>query len=177
MRHVVKVCRFGIPFFPLDKTRVIHPFVEDDELNDTELELKEQYKADGKKIRKYLDENVTTLQSLTTNFDEFLAEINMNLDDYLKAIQTSISSSKESVEEGSPTKTILRNLTSKFYNVNEVSVQEAAYNLLQLRMVETSLKTIYVSTGPETFRSRILKPKIELAKLHPESSDICQRLD
>lgn len=234
VRHGVKICRFNIPFFPMDQTRVIHPFVAVDDLDDAELELKKKYTEDGKKIRKYLDENLATLQNSSMKFNEFLAVLDMTLDDYLKSVQASVSCSKvmlrravnevlinnynplilkmhranidlqfildayacciyivdyinksdkgmtkilekvlsDGVEEGSPTETILRNLTSKYYNVKEVSAQEAAYNLLQLRKVETSAKTIFIPTGPEKLRSRILKPKVELQKLPSNSTDI-----
>lgn len=30
IRFGVKICRFGIPFFPMDQTRVVHPFLDDD---------------------------------------------------------------------------------------------------------------------------------------------------
>ena len=33
----------------------------------------------------------------------------------------------DGIDEGAPTRTLLRNLTSKFYNINKVSAQEASY--------------------------------------------------
>ncbi|KAG2192542.1 hypothetical protein INT47_011655 [Mucor saturninus] len=209
IRFGVKICRFGIPFFPMDQTRVVHPFLDYDCLTGDEIETKEEYAKSGKKIRKYLEENQAILLNSSMTFDDFLSELDMDLEHYLKAIQTTISCSKVmlkrsvaeiiinnysplilsmhranidiqyimdpyacySIEEGSPTKTILINLTSKFYNLNEVSAQEASYNLLQLKMVETSAKTIYIPTGPESSRSSMLKPKAQLEQLPENSTD------
>ncbi|KAG2193591.1 hypothetical protein INT47_007394 [Mucor saturninus] len=78
---------------------------KDDELDDTELQLKEHS---------------------TMNFDEFLAEINMNLDDYLKAIQASISSSKVMLKR----------------NVNEILINN--YNPLILKMHRANIDLQFI---------------------------------
>ncbi|KAG2237289.1 hypothetical protein INT48_009022 [Thamnidium elegans] len=78
----------------------------------------------------------------------------------------------ESVDKPGPIKNVLRSLTSKYYNLCEVSSQEASYNLLQLRMSETSRATVFVPTGKEESRCRMLKSKFDLQKLNPNSEDI-----
>ncbi|KAG2194771.1 hypothetical protein INT47_012073 [Mucor saturninus] len=78
----------------------------------------------------------------------------------------------ETVQKPGPLKNVLRSLTSKYYNLCEVSSQEASYNLLQLRMSETSRATVFIPTGKEETRCRMLKSKADLEKLNPESEDI-----
>jgi hypothetical protein len=53
-----------------------------------------------------------------------------------------------------------------------VSAQEAAYNIVQLRMCESSVKTVFISTAPPHLRCRILKSTEELEKLAGSDSNI-----
>ncbi|KAG2191489.1 hypothetical protein INT47_013266 [Mucor saturninus] len=66
---------------------------------------------------------------------------------------------------------MLRSLAAQYYNSSEISAQEAAYNLLGIRMVESSTVTIFVPTSRPTNRTHILKSQEELAKLNPDSTN------
>jgi hypothetical protein len=77
-----------------------------------------------------------------------------------------------SIKENSTTRNILKSVASAYYSVSEVSAQEAAYNVLQLRMVQSSVQTTFISTGPPDKRRRMLKSKAELERLDADSEDI-----
>ena len=74
------ICRFGIPFPPMRKTEIIQPYIGDDR-----LVYEEYYKTVQEHLCK-LEEDIT--------FDEFLNEIGLSEDDYMKAVQTSIKNEK-----------------------------------------------------------------------------------
>ncbi len=80
----IKICCFGIPFFPMDKTRLLHPFKEDDFLSEEEVLVKQEHVAIRKIIRKYLEENEAMPKMSDTEFDEFLQVANVTLENYLK---------------------------------------------------------------------------------------------
>ena len=67
---------------------------------------------------------------------------------------------------------ILQNLATAYYNISEVSAQEAAYNTLQISMCVSSVKTVFVATGPPEYRRKILKSKDDLEMLDRNSKDI-----
>lgn len=178
-----KICRFGIPFFPVDKTRIIHPFSDEgDGLTKAELESRKEYKQLGKTIRLYLEENSEELQNSNMSFEDFLNIFKCNTSDYFKTVQSTMKCSKfllkrsvrevyinnynplilsmhranmdiqyvvdpyaccvyvvdyikksdkgitkvlqnileESIKDDAPTQTVLKNLSSKYYNTNEV---------------------------------------------------------
>ena len=74
------ICRFGIPFPPMRKTTIIQPFTGEDR------SIYEEY---YKTIQDYLcklEKDIT--------FDEFLKEIGLTEDDYIKAVQTSVKAEK-----------------------------------------------------------------------------------
>ncbi|KAI8992489.1 hypothetical protein BDB01DRAFT_832785 [Pilobolus umbonatus] len=68
----------------------------------------------------------------------------------------------EGDKEGVSARDLLRYVTSKFYNTNEASAQQVAYDLLQLRRVESSVVSASIHSGPEKFRSRMMKPQAQL---------------
>lgn len=78
----------------------------------------------------------------------------------------------EGVKDRAPVKDLLTSLAKKYYNTCEISAQEAAYNLLQLRMTESSSVVIFVPTGMSDTRSRFLKSKEALRNLDGDSTDI-----
>lgn len=78
----------------------------------------------------------------------------------------------KSVNKPGPLGGVMRSLTSKYCNLCELSSQEAAYNLLQLRMSGISRTTVFIPTGKEENRCRMLKSKANFEKLNPNSEDI-----
>ena len=73
-------CRFGIPFPPMRKTKVIQPYVAEDRSI-----YKDYYNA--------VQEHLNKVEQDET-FDEFLANIGLSEGEYLKALQTSITTEK-----------------------------------------------------------------------------------
>ena len=74
------ICRFGIPFPPMRKTTIIQPFTG---------EVRSIYEEYYKTIQDYLcklEKDIT--------FDDFLKEIRLNENDYMKAVQTSVKTQK-----------------------------------------------------------------------------------
>ena len=74
------VCRFGIPFLPMHKTTIIGPYDGED---------RSVYESYYRKNQKHLSNLVTDL-----TFDEFLKEVGLTENDYIKAIQTSLKTEK-----------------------------------------------------------------------------------
>lgn len=66
---------------------------------------------------------------------------------------------------------MLKSLASAYYNSSEISAQEATYNFLGIRMVESSSTTIFVPTSRPEKRTHILKWQNELDKLSRDSTD------
>ena len=66
----------------------------------------------------------------------------------------------------------VRHIGNKFLNASEVSAQEAAYLILQLRMSDKSRKCEFIQTAPQEERTFLLKSKKELAELPEECTDI-----
>lgn len=80
-------CRFNAPFAPMDKTRILHPIPEEYELT----------KEESKKMRDVLQKMNELLEnegSLLVSFDDFLAKLNIQLDDYLFALRSQLKSRK-----------------------------------------------------------------------------------
>ncbi|CEP13543.1 hypothetical protein [Parasitella parasitica] len=90
------------------------------------------------------------------------------MSDHLKFVLHQSLSNNESVKQ------VLSSIASAFYNRSKISAQEAAYNLLQLRMVESNLSTIFVASSPPETRQRIRKSKLKLEELASDSEDIYQ---
>jgi hypothetical protein len=67
---------------------------------------------------------------------------------------------------------IFKTISSTFYNNSEMSVQEACYNILQLRMSEASEQTVFIPTGPPDRRVRVVKSTKELQAVESSSTDI-----
>ena len=78
-----KKCRFGFPQPPMPKTIILEPFTKDNE------ELEEIAKENWKQIKRMLDD-FKLGEEVTMTFDEMLQELNINLTQYLAAVQTTI---------------------------------------------------------------------------------------
>ena len=74
------VCRFGIPFPPMRETVIIQPYTADDR-----SVYEEYYKIVHEHLNK-LDEDLT--------FDEFLKEVGLCEEDYMRAVRTSVKTEK-----------------------------------------------------------------------------------
>ena len=74
------ICRFGIPFPPMRKTTIIKPYDGED---------RSVYEKHYARVQEYLT-NIAT----DVTFDEFLSEVKLTEDDYIKAVQTSVKSEK-----------------------------------------------------------------------------------
>ena len=80
---------------------------------------------------------------------------------------------KEARKGNKTLKESVRHIGNKFLNASEVSAQEAAYLILQLRMSEKkSRKCEFIQTAPQEERTFLLKSKKELTELPEESTDI-----
>ena len=82
-----KKCRFGFPQPPMPKTIILEPFAKDDE------EVEEIAKQNWKRIKRMLDD-FKLGEEVTMTFDEMLQELNINLTEYLAAVQTTIVRTK-----------------------------------------------------------------------------------
>ncbi|GBN51490.1 hypothetical protein AVEN_267640-1 [Araneus ventricosus] len=76
-------CRFNIPFFPMDRTRILLPLALDDEQRDPEK---------FKMIRELLSElEQKEVKMKGATFQEFLQHLNMSYDEYFLAIRSGIN--------------------------------------------------------------------------------------
>ena len=87
LRGKRKKCRFGFPLPPMPKTVILQPFSQDDD------EAEETAKENWKKIKKLLDE-FKLGEDVTMSFDEMLDHLNLNFDEYITAVQTTIVRTK-----------------------------------------------------------------------------------
>ena len=79
------VCRFHIPWFPMDRTTIFEPFNKD-ELDEVEREFIEQH---YKRVRTMLGNMYKTTPDIS--FNEFLLQVNLNKDEYYNVVRFSIS--------------------------------------------------------------------------------------
>lgn len=96
--------------------------------------------------------------------------------DYINKVDKGLSSLleriyRESRENNESVKQMLRERCSTYYNNSEISAQEAIYNLLSLRMTESSDSCIFINTLPPEERTYMLKSTIELQQLDENSVD------
>ncbi|KAG2193629.1 hypothetical protein INT47_007461 [Mucor saturninus] len=66
---------------------------------------------------------------------------------------------------------LLKSLLTTYYNASKISAQEAAYNIIGIRIFESSTVTIFVPTSRPENRTHILKSQVDLLKLSPDSTD------
>ena len=87
MKGKRKKCRFGFPQPPMPKTIILQPLSSDNE--DDKIRAKENWKN----IKKLLDE-FKLGEEVTLTFEEMLAELQMDLTQYIEAVQTTIVRTK-----------------------------------------------------------------------------------
>ncbi|OBZ80775.1 hypothetical protein A0J61_11176, partial [Choanephora cucurbitarum] len=100
---------------------------------------------------------------------QYINKSDRSVSDHLSAVL------KESIKNQDGSRKVMKKIAAAYYNVSEVSAQEAAYNLLQLRMCEASRKTEFIATGPPEYRKRMLKFKDDLEMLDKNSVDIYKK--
>ncbi|EPB86567.1 hypothetical protein HMPREF1544_06641 [Mucor circinelloides 1006PhL] len=117
------VCRFIIPFLPMDVTRVSRPFNADEEEIMTEQELADiRYRY--KRIRQYLDLNAVALVDSVTTFDEFLQAIEISsVDAYIDSIRSTLKITKVILRR-TPNQVLTNSYNRKILNA-ETSEAEA----------------------------------------------------
>ena len=91
-RRDVKICRFGIPFYPMRCTRVLSPFSEEEEIEFEVIDFVSKHKAIQEKIVE-IDERLRKkdISVLTFSFDEMLSEIGLSEDMYIMTIRSTLS--------------------------------------------------------------------------------------
>jgi hypothetical protein len=82
-----KVCRFGAPFLPMDRTRILQPIPEDQELSDTQ---KEKCRELMDKLSELLNNDLNTIGT----FDDMLEKLDSTIDDYIFAIRSQLTNDK-----------------------------------------------------------------------------------
>ena len=87
LRGKRKKCRFGFPQPPMPRTVILQPFSKDDD------EAEETTKQNWKKIKKLLDE-FKLGEEVTMSFDEMIEQLNLNFEEYIAAVQTTIVRTK-----------------------------------------------------------------------------------
>jgi len=70
------------------------------------------------------------------------------------------------------TKRKLITLSNKFQNCTEIGAQEAVYNLLSMRLVQSSRDVVYINTYPMSSRDRMVKSKQVLNQMNKNSTNI-----
>lgn len=73
-----KICRFGAPFLPMDRTRILEPVPND-------FVWQEGEKAKIQSLRQTIDNLLESSSETIGSFDEMLATLNCSMDDYLLA--------------------------------------------------------------------------------------------
>ncbi|KAG8181003.1 hypothetical protein JTE90_024751 [Oedothorax gibbosus] len=110
-RNATEEYSFGIPFFPMDKTRIPSPITPSDE----EAGI---LKSECRRIREFLESN--RLMLLTT-FEEFLREMKMSIEDYLKITRASLSKDKVFIA-CRPCEAFINNYSSKILKLNRANM-------------------------------------------------------
>lgn len=228
------ICRFNIPFFPMDSTCILQPLEElSPSASDEDISKRHFFVNKAKLIKEYLNDVVGTPGENHT-FEEFIQLFHLTKSEYLTAVRSTLNTSKvflkrslkeiltnnynpmilemhqanmdiqyvldpyaccvyvvdcinksdkgmsrvlkkvldDGIKDDAPTREVLRSLTSKYYNVCEISAQEAAYNLLSLRMTECSAVVFFVSTTRTDTQCKMIKKREELERLDEDSTNI-----
>ncbi|KAK3928382.1 ATP-dependent DNA helicase [Frankliniella fusca] len=80
-KHNQKQCRFGIPFFPMRKTRILKPL---------SIKSSKRNKKVFKRILKKIDKVKNKSSSLELTYSQFLKKIGINHNIYIKAIRSTL---------------------------------------------------------------------------------------
>ncbi|KAJ8050303.1 hypothetical protein HOLleu_03452 [Holothuria leucospilota] len=102
------VCRFGFPKPPMKYTKLLHPLPPD-----TDPQMLQQHQENYQKITELLK---THVNGLDITFEQFLKHVNLNEEEYIEAIRTSIKA---------PTVFLKR-------NPNAIRINPYMKNLLQI---------------------------------------------
>lgn len=112
-RKSKQICRFRIPFFPLQRIMVLTPLTSNDNRFEPSLVLTNS-------IRKYFDESSSTLAFSNMSFQQFLAELNTNLTDYILAIRrTTLDNTKVLLKRN------VRDILTNNYNARTFALHRA----------------------------------------------------
>ena len=84
------ICRFGIPYFPMRKTMILEPFGDDEKLTKKE---REEINKKRQNVVKELDK-ISKDKDTSLTFDEFLKNVNMNEEEYIKMIRSGLKKAK-----------------------------------------------------------------------------------
>ena len=86
-RNGNKSCRFGAPFFPMNKTRILQPLPPDYVYSSGE---ENEYRTINKKLSEILSGDLNTVGT----FDELLQKLNCDADKYIKAVRSQLKATK-----------------------------------------------------------------------------------
>ncbi|CEP08567.1 hypothetical protein [Parasitella parasitica] len=182
-RHGQVVCRFNIPFLPMNETMILRPISPDERIENHDQEA---YRQKYKRIREYLNENSEALVASNTTFEEFLGTNGITntacsyIVDYINKADKGLSRTLKELYErrardpNSDVFDTLRSMATTYYNASEISVQEAAYNLLRIRMSEASTGCIHIPTARPENCQHILRDLETLGMINSESTDCFQ---
>ena len=91
-RNEVKVCRFGIPFFPMRSTRILSPFTDEENRETQHLDFESIHNAIRDKIYE-IDEKIRkkddSIQKFS--FDDFINDIGLTDEMYLLTIRSTLT--------------------------------------------------------------------------------------
>ncbi|CAG4973517.1 unnamed protein product [Parnassius apollo] len=155
-----RLCRSGLPFFPLDKTKVLIELSKDDP----------EFKK-SKQLAKDICQKIQNITAGIYTFVDFL--------DWIRADRGMSRLLREALDEAKKgnksVKDSLRTVSNVFLNSSEISAQEAIYVLTGLPLSRASEAAMYINTSLPQERVHILKSYLELQSLEPDSSDIFQK--
>lgn len=102
-------CRFGAPFPPMDRTRVLKPFPESHTMSE---EVSNRCRVILKKLPEILDGDISELLT----FDDFLSKMGCDIIEYLTAIKSQLTSNKVFLKR-SPKDTRINNFCAKILSL------------------------------------------------------------
>ncbi|XP_050307506.1 uncharacterized protein LOC126744192 [Anthonomus grandis grandis] len=180
-----KVCRYSIPYLPMDKSVILTP-IKIDKTKEADLR-----KAMSEKflmiMRRLKDKPDLSFENFLADLerqpkDGFINNFNAEMFSMMKSnmdiqlvfepygcctyIVNYINKSQRDV------KGKLKSLAAAFLNASEVSAQEAAYSVLQLPMHDTCTSYVYIHTNPIKERTKMLKPLTELKAMDNDDPNI-----
>ncbi|XP_050296321.1 uncharacterized protein LOC126736136 [Anthonomus grandis grandis] len=170
-----KVCRYGIPFLPMDKSVILTP-IKIDKTKEADLRkaMSEKFLMIMRRLKDKPD----------LSFENFLADLERQpKDGFINNFNAEMFSMMKSnmdiqlVFEPYGCCTYIVNYINKsqraaFLNASEVSAQEAAYSVLQLPMHDTCTSYVYIHTNPIKERTKMLKPLTELKAMDNDDPNI-----
>ena len=91
-RRDVKICRFGIPFYPMRSTRILSPFTEEEKQDLEGVDFVSKHEVIREKIVE-IDERLRKKDNsvLSISFDDLLTDIGLDEDMYIMTIRSTLS--------------------------------------------------------------------------------------